>query len=41
MPRNMVDAIPLTLWIIEMESAWKDLGERLDLGRMAVLSILE
>ena len=30
----MEDAIPLTLWMIDLESASNDLGKRSDLGRM-------
>jgi hypothetical protein len=41
---NMQDAIPLTLWMIDLGSASKDLGKRADLGlgfRMGLLSRME
>ena len=31
---NMQDAIPLTLWIMDLESASEDLGKRSGLGKM-------
>ena len=33
MPWNMQDAIPLTLWIIDLESASKDLGQGIGTGK--------
>ena len=34
MPRKIQDAIPLTLWMIDLESASKDLGKRSELSAL-------
>jgi hypothetical protein len=33
MPGNMQNDIPLTSWMIDLESASKDVGQRSELGR--------
>jgi len=38
---DMEDAIPPTSWIIDLESASKDVGKRSELGRAGVLSRME